>query len=108
MKRHCRPIFNYILVKMKPTEKVTSGGIVIPDKIAEQRQYDTADAYIVAMGDAACIGMGTGKMQYKVGDCVKVLKYSGVDDASIEEGSLHRVIKDDDVIGVYEGEGLND
>ena len=108
MKRQPKPCFDRVLVRIKPSEKVTTGGIVIPDRVAENNQYATQDAYIVAMGKDACIGIGTGEREYKVGDCVKILKYSGEDDTTIEDGALYRIIKDDDVLNVWEGEGLND
>ncbi len=106
MKRNPRPCFNRVLVRIKPL--TSPGGLVVIPDAANVSQFATQDAYIVAMGDSACVGAGTGKLQYKVGDCVKINKYSGEDDRTIEDGELYRIINDDDVLNVWEGEGLND
>lgn len=78
------------------------------DKTVESQQYATQEAYVVELGPDAFLNLGSGRPWCKVGDLVKIAKYSGDDDPTVEEGSVYRIISDENIFGVYDGEGLND
>jgi co-chaperonin GroES (HSP10) len=104
MQRHLKPIGHCILVKLPP-EKVSKGGIVLTTAGADNKyRKATQEAYIVSLGSKAFREFDE-VAEVKVGDLVKISKYSGTeDDKDIETGHLYRLISDADVLGVYEGE----
>lgn len=104
-KRKYKPCGDRVLVKLKPIEQ--KGLIEIPDKYKERDQYATQEAYVEAIGDCAWLAFGDGSPWAKLGDLVKILKYSGEDDNTLEDGFVHRIIRDSDILAVIEGEGLN-
>lgn len=108
LKRKLKPCGDRVLVKLKPTEKVTGGGIVLLEESTKRDQYATQEAYVVDLGPDAFRGLGSGQPWCKVGDLVKISKYSGDDDTTIEDDVIYRIISDENIFGVYEGEGLND
>jgi co-chaperonin GroES (HSP10) len=97
-----------VLVKLKPTEKVSAGGIVFIDNTVEKNQYATQEAYVMQIGSTAWKDYGDGQPWAKIGQLVKVLRYSGEDDTTIEEGSVYRVINDVDIVYVWENEDYED
>ena len=108
MDRNFRPTGDRVLVKLKEAEKKSAGGIILTNDTVTRQQYATQEAYVVDIGPSAFIGLGNGEPWCKIGDLVKILKYSGEDDETLEEGFVYKVISDENIIGVFEGEGLND
>jgi co-chaperonin GroES (HSP10) len=108
MKRKIKVCGDRVLVKLKPVEQMSSGGIIMTNDYVERSQYATQEAYVVGIGESAWLGLGTGNAWCKVGDLVKILKYSGEDDTTIEDNAVYKVISDENILCVFEGEGLND
>lgn len=75
------------------------------DDMRKRESVATQEAYIVSMGRSAYADKGG--PECKVGDLVLICKYSGEDMHDIEDGVIYRAITDQDVIVVYDGEGLN-
>lgn len=97
-----------IIVKLKKTEKVkevkSEGGILLEFKTERQvtqEAYATQEARVVAIGPAVCEDYTKG---LKVGDLVMICKYSGEDKSDIEDDEIYRVINDNDIHAVFEGE----
>lgn len=103
MMRSPRPCGDRVLVKIISEEKVSSGGIVL----GAVRKTDSQEAYVVRLGSDAFKGLGSGLPWCKEGDKVRISKYSGDDLSDIEEGHLYRVIHDEDIFFVYEGENMH-
>lgn len=110
MKRDIVPPGDRVLVRLKPVEEVSKGGIILHGtaKSAEKEQYAVQEAYVVRVGWDAWVLLGSGKPWCKVGDCVLIKKYSGEDLDDIEDGVLYRVISDEDIVAVFRGEEWHD
>ncbi len=108
MKRHPEPLWNRVLVKLKQTEKKSAGGIIIETDVqASKSRYATQEAYIVELGAQAFKETGT-HPPVEPGDLVKIVKYSGENDTTVEDGEIYQIVNDVDVISKLRGEGLND
>lgn len=109
MKRHLSPSGDRVLVRLKPTDLYSKGGILLDanQNSADARKHATQEAYIVELGVDAYKGLGSGKPWCKPGDLVLISKYSGEDRHDIEDDQIYRVISDEDVYGVFVGEGVN-
>ncbi|MEP0815125.1 MAG: co-chaperone GroES [bacterium] len=94
-----RPLGDRVVVEhLKDEEKVTSGGIVIPDSAKERPQKGK----VVAVGPGKKLEDGTrSKMDVEVGDIVYHGKYSGTE-LKIE-GVEYMILREEDIIGVVEG-----
>jgi co-chaperonin GroES (HSP10) len=99
-----------VLVKLKSAEKVSAGGIVFVDDTVERNKYATQEAYIIQIGaEVANTEPGwCANPWYKVGNLVKIFKYSGEDFTEIEDGELYRVINYDDVLFVWKNKDYED
>lgn len=102
-----------VLVKIKPierkSEEMSKGGIVLEIKTDSQLQREQEAislAYVVDIGPTAFKAIDDGKPWCKVGDCVQISRYSGslIDD--VEDGSVYRMINDQDIQAVFPKEGL--
>jgi len=101
-----------ILVKVKPLEKKaevqSKGGILLEIKTDAQlkrEQEAVTEAYVVDVGPSAFKAFDEGKPWCKIGDCVLISKYSGTLVDGVEEGSVYRMINDQDIIAVFPTEG---
>lgn len=70
------PFLHRVLVKPKPVEKTTAGGIIIPDTTTRKEQAGTEEGTILALGDTFAKDFG-GSVIPEVGDKVYFAKYAG-------------------------------
>ena len=93
-----RPLHNRVIVKRLEEEKVSAGGIVIPDSAAEK----PIRGEVLAAGDGKILDDGKVRpMAVKVGDKVLFGKYSGTEVKV--EGEELLVLREDDIVAVIEG-----
>ena len=90
-----RPLHDRVIVKRLEEERVSAGGIVIPDTVAEKP----------SMGEVVAVGPGktddNGKLQpmgVKIGDKILFGKYSGQEFKMDNAELLH--MREDDIIGI--------
>lgn len=67
------PSADYVLVRIKPVEEVTRGGIYVPDTVKEKQTREAELGTVVAIGPEAFDG---GPAWYKPGDRVVVAKHA--------------------------------
>lgn len=99
-----KPSGNKIMVRMDPTERKTSSGIIIHHATSEREEMSQMTGTVVAMGPLAFHDQ---KVPWiKVGDRVKITKFGGWLHKEVENGEEvnYRVLHDLDVIMVLEGE----
>jgi chaperonin GroES len=90
-----KPLHDRVIIKRMEEEKVSAGGIVIPDTAAEK----PAKGEIVAAGDGKPLDNGSVRaMKVKVGDKVLFGKYSGQEFK--HDGQDLVSAKEDDIIAV--------
>lgn len=113
MLRELRPCGHRVLVKLVKTEdekiKYSEGGLIIEiknNKTLEAEKYATQEAYVVDIGHSAFKIFGDGTPWCKKGDLVLIAKYSGEDRADIEEDEIYRIINDENIFAVFEGESV--
>lgn len=87
-----------ILLAPEGGEKITEGGIVIPDNVAEHEETKSVWAEVLAMGYDCYTDKTTDYCD--VGDRVLVGKYAGKFEVSPLNGKRYRVLNDLDVIAV--------
>jgi chaperonin GroES len=93
-----RPLHDRVIVKRLEEEKVSAGGIVIPDSAAEK----PIRGEVLAAGDGKILDDGKVRpMAVKVGDKVLFGKYSGTEVKV--EGEELLVLREDDIVAVIEG-----
>jgi chaperonin GroES len=92
-----RPLQDRILVKRVEEEDKTSGGIIIPDSAKEKPQ----EGKVVAVGPGKVLENGKhSEPDVKRGDRILFSKYAGTE--VTVEGSEHIIIREDDILAVYE------
>lgn len=97
MKIKC-PCGPRVVIRLKRVEKMSKGGIALPEDLTRREQYGTTQGYVVQIGD----GVDQSLVQYEVGDLVCIDQYVGAD---IEDGeTVYRIIEDINVQGVLEEE----
>lgn len=74
-----KPFGSYVIVKPRPLEYMSSGGIVIPRLNEERDQGSVTDGTVVAIGPIAFKDElnPSGEPWYQVGDRVIFVKYGG-------------------------------
>ncbi len=93
-----RPLHDRVIVKRLEEEKVSSGGIVIPDSATEK----PIRGEVLAAGDGKILDDGKVRpIAVKVGDKVLFGKYSGTD-VKVDGDEL-LVLREDDIVAVIEG-----
>ncbi len=93
-----RPLHDRVIVKRLEEEKVSAGGIVIPDSATEK----PIRGEVLAAGDGKILDDGKVRpMAVKVGDKVLYGKYSGTEVKVDGEELL--VLREDDIVAVIEG-----
>ena len=93
-----RPLHDRIIVKRTEEERMSSGGIVIPDSAAEK----PSKGEVVAVGNGKHLENGEIRiLDVKAGDQILFGKYSGTEVKVDGEDLL--VMKEDDVMAVIEG-----
>ena len=92
-----KPLGDRILVEILESEEKTKGGIILPDTAKEEK----SEGKVVAVGAGKVLE--SGKLQapeVKKGDRVLFGKWGG-DDISID-GKKHKILRESDVLAVYE------
>lgn len=101
-KRDPQPCGDRLIVKVLAEEKTSGGGIILK----APRKVDSQEAIVMVIGEDCWKACGSGKPWAKVGDRVRINKYSGDDMDDIEDGCMYRCIHDEDLLFVYGGESL--
>ncbi len=92
-----RPLHDRVIVRRLEEEKVSAGGIVIPDSAKEK----PVQGEVTAVGKGKILESGDVlAMDVKVGDTVLFGKYSGTDVKIGDEEML--VMREEDIMGVVE------
>ncbi len=94
-----RPLYDRIVVKRIEEKEQVQGGIIIPDTAKEKPQQGE----VVAVGRGKRLENGTlVPLDVKVGDRVLFGKYSG-NEIKLD-GVEYLIMREDEVLGVIEGE----
>ena len=92
-----RPLRDRILVEREEEERLSAGGIVIPDSATEK----PIRGKVIAVGNGKVLENGEVRaLEVKVGDRVLFGKYSGTEVKLVGEELL--VLREEDVMGVIE------
>lgn len=92
-----RPLYDRVVVKRLEEEKVSPGGIVIPDSAKEK----PIKGEIIATGNGKSLDNGQVRaLDVKVGDKVLFGKYAGTE-VKID-GDEYLMLREDDIMGVFE------
>ena len=90
-----KPLYDRVVIKRMEEEKMSAGGIVIPDTAAEK----PIKGEVVAVGEGKALDNGSLRApKVKVGDKVLFGKYSGTEVKL--DGSDYLVVKEDDIFAV--------
>ena len=93
-----RPLHDRVIVKRLEEERVSAGGIVIPDTAAEK----PVQGKVVAVGKGTILEGGDVRpLDVKVGDKILFGKYSGTEVKV--DGEELVVMREEDVMAVIEG-----
>lgn len=93
------PAGHRVLVKVEEAEKVTKGGIIIADTIADRNTEANIFGKIVAVGETAWKDFG-GRAWAVVGDRVAFAKYGGFVIEDPDNGERFRLLNDEDITAV--------
>jgi len=96
------PFLHRVLVKLKPVERTTESGIIIPDTTTRKEQAATEEGTIIAIGET--FGKDYGATQIpQVGDKVYFAKYAGkfIKD---EDGMDLVLLNDEDIVAIVKDE----
>ena len=90
-----KPLYDRVVIKRMEEEKMSAGGIVIPDTATEK----PIKGEVVAVGEGKALDNGSLRApKVKVGDKVLFGKYSGTEVKL--DGSDLLVVKEDDIFAV--------
>lgn len=90
-----RPLADRVVVEPVSEEKVTRGGIVLPDSAKEKPQAGK----VIAVGPGRILDNGTkAPMETKVGDIVIYAKYGGTEIKV--EGTEYMILNERDVLAI--------
>jgi chaperonin GroES len=93
-----RPLHDRVIVKRLEEERVSAGGIVIPDSAAEK----PVQGKVIAVGKGKILEDGNVRpLDVKVGDKILFGKYSGTE-VKVDGDELV-VMREEDVMAVIEG-----
>ena len=93
-----RPLHDRVIIKRMEEERVSAGGIVIPDSATEK----PVRGQVIAAGNGKILENGSVRpIAVKAGDKVLFGKYSGTEVKVDGEDLL--VMKEDDIMAVIEG-----
>jgi chaperonin GroES len=92
-----RPLHDRVVVRRLEEERVSAGGIVIPDSATEKPMM----AEVVAVGNGKIMENGDVRaMDVKVGDRILFGKYAGTE--VTVQGDQFVVMREDDIMGIVE------
>ena len=90
-----KPLFDRVVIKRMEEEKMSAGGIVIPDSATEK----PIKGEVIAVGEGKTLDNGSLRApKVKVGDKVLFGKYSGTEVKL--DGTDLLVVKEDDIFAV--------
>jgi chaperonin GroES len=90
-----KPLYDRVVIKRMEEEKMSAGGIVIPDSATEK----PIKGEVIAVGSGKALDNGTVRApQVKVGDKVLFGKYAGTEVKV--DGNEILVVKEDDIFAV--------
>ncbi len=90
-----KPLYDRVVIKRVEEEKLSAGGIVIPDSAAEK----PIKGSVIAVGDGKALDNGSVRApKVKVGDQVLFGKYSGTEVKL--DGTDYLVVKEDDIFAI--------
>ena len=93
-----RPLHDRVIVKRMEEERMSAGGIVIPDSATEK----PVKGEVIAVGNGKTLDNGEVRaLDVKAGDQILFGKYSGTE-VKVDGDEL-LVMKEDDVMAVIEG-----
>ena len=93
-----RPLHDRVIVKRLEEERVSAGGIVIPDSAAEK----PVQGKVVAVGKGKILEDGSVRaLDVKIGDKILFGKYSGTE-VKVDGDELV-VMREEDVMAIIEG-----
>ncbi len=93
-----RPLHDRVIVRRVEEEKMSSGGIVIPDNAAEK----PIRGEVLSVGNGKILDNGEQRaLDVKTGDKVLFGKYSGTEVKVDDEELL--VMREDDIMAIIEG-----
>jgi len=97
-----------LLIKADRTEKITKGGIILPETSRDQSQYKVTMATVMAIGpDAVCNFTGPvskQKRSVQIGDRILFTRYGGAYVYTEDRESDLRIIQDQDVLALITDE----
>ena len=92
-----KPLGDKILVEILEAEEKTKGGIILPDTAKEEK----AEGKVIAVGAGRVLESGKVQaLEVKKGDRVIFGKWGG--DEIVIDGKKHKILKEADVLAVYE------
>ena len=92
-----QPLADRLVVKPKPREEVTKGGIVLPDSAKEKPRRGT----IISVGDGKLLEDGSrSDFQVKVGDTVLFSSYGGTEIKLDSEEFI--IMEESDILAVLQ------
>ena len=90
-----KPLYDRVVIKRMEEEKMSAGGIVIPDSAAEK----PIKGEVVAVGEGKALDNGSVRTpKVKVGDKVLFGKYAGTEVKL--DGVEHVILKEEDLFGI--------
>jgi chaperonin GroES len=90
-----KPLHDRVVIKRMEEEKLSAGGIVIPDSATEK----PIKGEVIAVGNGKALDNGSVRApQVKVGDKVLFGKYSGTEVKL--DGTEYLVVKEDDIFAI--------
>jgi chaperonin GroES len=95
------PLDLRVLILPDPAEKVTAGGIIIPEVHAERKQMAMTFGTLVAVGENAweeAVSRSPAFRRPMPGDRIVFAKYGGIEIKG-RDGREYRLMNDEDVIG---------
>ncbi|WP_127475560.1 co-chaperone GroES [Sulfurivermis fontis] len=93
-----RPLHDRVIVRRKEEERMSAGGIVIPDSATEK----PIQGEVIAVGKGKILENGEVRaLDVKVGDKVLFGKYAGTEVKV--DGETLLVMREEDLMGVIEG-----
>ena len=80
------PCGHYILILPDEVEKKSKGGIILANETVENKQRDTTQGTLIAVGDIGWKEFGDGSPWAKIGDRVCFGKYAGRNMTGVDGG----------------------
>lgn len=96
------PVDVKVLLRPKPVEEKTAGGIWKPETSKDKEKYATTDCEVIAIGDNAFTEWGEARKP-QVGDMVVTAQYAGLNREGDDKRD-YRIVNDEDIIAILKAE----